>query len=352
MARRIAYNPYDGIEWATVGQYNFQSHAHTDYGSHLRHNGDAPPQEVVDFYASEAPVTMDIIALTDHQRAADTTVFPWTEWTELEHIPEDATYENRDPEELGVIAIEAMEVEGDDNEFDQMGGFNAGDLAVEYDGERDIFETIDERGGWGWFLHPGKYYDDPERDFGESYYREFLTEIEACIGFEVVNRNNRHPSDERFWDVALAALAPDQLVVGVAADDIHALRPDELTYPISWNVVLLAPAEFDPSDQPASRDAVQRAVTAGRTFFATVDDTSADARPPRISAVNVDEEAGEISITADRCDAIEWISDGEVVGTGAVVDLDSEEIGGYVRARLQHGDEGTLWTQAILLEEC
>lgn len=350
MVRRVADNPYAAVDWDNVGRYSFQSHAHSDYGSDERHNGSLPPHAVVDFYTEEAPVPMDIIALTDHQRAAETTVFPWTEWSSLDRVPEGVTYEDRDPADLGVVALEGMEVEGPDNEFDQVGGFNAGDLATAYDSQRDIFETIDTRGGVGWFFHPGKYYDDPEKDFEDLYYREYLEEIDACIGLEVINRNNRHPTDEAFWDVALSHLAPETRVVGVAADDLHALDNPERQYPISWMEVLLPPDQFDPTDQAHSRAAIQEAVTQGRTLFMTVEATTEKARPPRIESVNVAAETGEITVDASGADRVAWISEGEIVGEGERLPLDRDGVGTYVRARAHSGDVDTTWTQAIMLE--
>jgi len=305
---------------------------------------------VIDSYTGDrARVPMDVIALTDHQRAVDTTVYPRTEWTDLDLVPDGSSYENRDPSDLGVIAVEGLEVEGNDNEFDQMGGFDAPDLVRSSGSERDVFESIDESGGWGWFLHPGKYYDDPETAWKRGYYPEFLEEIPARIGLEVINRANRHPTDERFWDVALADLAPQTRLLGVAADDFH--RPDREghQYPVSWNTMLLPAEEFDPGDQPGTRRAMRSALTDGATLFSHVTPEDPDAMPPAVRALHVDGRAAEATVETTHYDSVEWISDGEVVARDETIDLTDGAVGSYLRLELTEEAEGATWTQPLLL---
>lgn len=339
-------NPYEGIDWAEIGSYRFQTHVHTNYASDVGHNGGELPHEIIEFYAGEGRVPIDIVALTDHQRSVDTTVFPWTEWTDLDRIPAESAYENRDPAEMGLVAIEGLEVEGNSAEIDQMGGFNAGDLVQEYDDVRDIFETIDEAGGWGWFFHPGEYYDEPDAGWADGYYREYLEEIPACIGMEVVNGGVRCPEDEDLWDNALADLAPDRRVVGAAGDDLHGIHDG---YPMSWNTVLLPPETFDPAEQAATRDAIQAAVTAGRMLFSHANPDDPDARPPTVDSLRASSDGQDATIRASHVDTIEWISEGTVVETGERVSVTDAAVGSYLRARLTKEGEGRTWTQALLV---
>lgn len=341
-------NPYDEIDWTAVGQYTFAAHIHTSYGSDYGHNGGENPHNVIDFYASEGRIPVDIVAFTDHQRSIDTTVYPWTELSKLDRIPADETYENRDPAEMGMIAIEGLEVEGMDAELDQMGGFNAGDLVRDYDSVQDIFETIDERGGWGWFFHPCEYYDEPGDGWADGYYEKFLDTIPNCIGMEVVNGAMRSPYDENLWDNALTAMAPNDRVIGAAGDDLHSTGA---TYPMSWNTVLLDPESFDPEDQAGTTAAIQSAITSGRTFFSHANPGDPDAIAPTIEALRIDDAEQRVEVSASHYDSVEWISEGQVITRGNEVDLTDEDVGSYLRVKLEKVWEGMTWSQALLVEE-
>ena len=58
----------------------------------------------------------------------------------------------------------------------------------------------------------------------------------------------------------------------------------------------------------------------------------------KIEKITVDEKKDIITVTANNYDAIEWISDGEIIATGASFDLreNSEKLGSYVRFQIKN----------------
>ncbi|MFW6309228.1 MAG: PHP domain-containing protein, partial [bacterium] len=78
-------NPYEDVNWENFEQYKSNLHTHT-----TESDGDSDPAEVIDGYHQ---LDYSILALTDHNNVT------WT-WESFD----------RDPEELGMIAIQANEL--------------------------------------------------------------------------------------------------------------------------------------------------------------------------------------------------------------------------------------------------
>ncbi len=105
-------NPYETVDWSQHGQYKANFHAHT-----TRSDGRLNPHAVVDVYNK---LGYNVLAITDH----DEVTYPWTEFSNMEPsrrsllrleqrpetLPEGLDYEDRDPDALGMIAIQANEL--------------------------------------------------------------------------------------------------------------------------------------------------------------------------------------------------------------------------------------------------
>lgn len=128
----VYYNPYEDVDWETYGQYKANFHAHTNQS-----DGSFTPDEVIDKYHGAGYKILD---LTDHDSYgynADTT-WPWTKW-------------DRNPEELGMLAIEGNELSNTDHIgslFNDYGGPRAGE-------EELALQKVRERNGLAIMHHPG-----------------------------------------------------------------------------------------------------------------------------------------------------------------------------------------------------
>ncbi len=298
-------NPYAGVDWAHWQQHRANLHTHTNLS-----DGQLSPAEVIDHYRE---LGYTVLALTDHDtvgpkanredpKRAETT-WPWERF-------------DRDPAALGMVAIEGNEISNKHH----TGSYFTSYGNAEVESAEQAIEEIGQRGGVAVLFHPGRY------DYSAEWYIKLFSRYAHLAGMEVFNRTDRYPGDVGLWDEVLQASMPDRPVWGFADDDMH--RKEDAGR--SWEVLLLP----EPTPQH-----VREAMTTGRFYFSTVYEAGRPA--PTIKSIRVDEAAGTITIEADECQHIYWISCGRIVAGGPTFNpKHARHPERYVRAQLRgmYGD--------------
>jgi len=351
LAQNIVVDPYAGVDWKSFEQHKANLHTHT-----TQSDGELTPSQAIDEYRARG---YTILALTEHNLCT----WPWTELATLERkgkalqgdnaavkepdvssekrrFPQIAAYENRDPETLGMLAIAG-------NEYSIHHHTNS--FFIQYETRsRKLEQTIQEvgeRGGIMMINHPGRYWEPAEDgsipdDIIERYAAIFRDNAHV-VGMEVINQGQRYKDDVRLWDKVLAALMPARPVWGFSNDDMHAKKK----LGRDWEVFLI------PSLNEAN---VRKAMETGSFYFSTVgthpEEERSVAETPLITSITHDADAGTISISATSGGNIlpeeqyKWISAGEVVHTGPILDYrNNPGIANYIRAELT-GKGGTTYT--------
>ncbi|MBN1513401.1 MAG: hypothetical protein JXB13_15395 [Phycisphaerae bacterium] len=306
-------NPYADVDWARWQQHRANLHTHTTLS-----DGQLVPAEAIDRYRE---LGYTVLALTDHDtvgpkanredpKRAETT-WPWQRF-------------DRDPAELGMVAIEGNEI----SKVHHTGSYFTGYGNPEAESPEQVIEEIGQRGGLAVMCHPGRY------DYSAEWYAGLFSRFTHLVGLEVCNRTDRYPGDIGLWDEVLQISMPDRPVWGFANDDMH--RGEDVGR--SWEVLLLP-------EHTAER--VREAMTTGRFYFSTVYEAGRPA--PTIKSIRVDEKAGTITIEAENCQRIYWISCGRIVYSGPTFDAKhARRPERYVRAQLR-GEYGYTFTQPFRL---
>ncbi|WP_162989743.1 hypothetical protein [Natronorubrum halophilum] len=346
---RVVYDPYDAVDWRTVTAHKCEFH------NHVR-GAVTEPAEVVDRYRE---LDYTVYAVAD--KGGRPIAWPWTAFSTI-----DGAFEDRNPEELGVVAFPGCEFAYDEHVSSLFSTLAHADvdgdeITDRWEQSHAIVDRTDHHvpadgGGLAVLAHPFFYYAWSDPDDAWERYRtdfEFRTREQGMVGLEVFNRTSILGHDLRLWDALLSVFAPDRLLWGFGVDDPteYELGSD---LDVNWTTVLLDDTEFDPTDQPASRRAAANAMIAGRTLLhgrETWDPDSEDPAPgPLVDALTVDRDAGAISIEASDYDDLGWVSDGEVVSTDETISLSADHVP-YVRAHLLNDDGGVTSTQPIGLAE-
>lgn len=214
-------NPYAGVDWKASGYYDANLHTHTNLS-----DGRYDPHYAIDKYHE---LNYEILALTDHDsmhhEVWPKALYPWTELNAIYHQIKDQrssrfdrTYgeladeewQNRNPEELGMVSIEGSEISRT---------HHIGSLFNDYAGgtrsEDTAFQEIAQRGGLAVFFHPGRY------DRPTEWYVSYFQRHDHVVGMEVYNQVDRYPVDRQKWDSVSYQLMPDRPVWGFANDDTH-----------------------------------------------------------------------------------------------------------------------------------
>lgn len=330
----LVFNPVEGVEWDTVEYHKTEWHYH-----HYK-DDDWSMSDGVDFYVEDEGYTAFCVNDSD----GDDIAWPWTDLESFDATPPN---ENRDPEQLGCIAIPGRELHDD---AEHVHGFFDPDIPVEtpdYDTREDVISTVvDDYDGVAMYAHPARYTRPIEF---EKYLEELTTwDREQLPGFEAYVRGPDGDVDWRLVDWLNTELAPDRMVLGYGTDDTNNYTTGE-TMLRHWTTMLLDPAEFDASDQDGSRQAVREAMTAGRCLTHSRDrwDENGDDRPtvPTVNSIDVEEEARTITVDAEDYDRILWVSSrGKVVKEGSTLDWDEDSVRWFARARIR-GESGETSTQ-------
>ncbi len=323
----LTANPYENVDWKEVSHVKTNLHAHTTE-SPCAH---APPHTVVDFYHH---FEYGALAITDH----DLLTYPWT----FSEIHED--YQDRNPEELGMIAIPGNEL------TNPRGNHDMNALFTEYVAPDDAtvdqwFEDIhEEEDSFMFFAHPGRYwkiYEDyePGEEFSPEWYLNYFDSypMETLAGIEVYNRNNVHIYDRALWDRLLVESMPERPIWGFANDDYHGeTKTRAIHHSYTHHLI----------DDSTSKEALRQSMLDG-AFYASYT-RQVEAVAPKIAEILVDQDERFIEIQVDEAfeyDEIRWISGvDEETGLGDVVHRGerfeyASFTGSYVRAEIVY-EEG------------
>jgi len=326
----LVLNPYEEVNWDLTTHHKANFHAHT-----TQTDGNYPPHEVVDQYHQ---LGYSLLSLTDHDRIT----YPWTDFSELND-----QYQDRDPDSLGMLAIVGNELSRHHHTLSLFTDFQAQsqDLDVvlknQADHSGDALAVL---------AHPAMHWPrqfDTEGELTDSvvdYYAHYYLNYEHLVGIEIHNGTRpmtEYPLDRALWDRLLKMLMPERPVWGFATDDIHA----SVQYGRDWVVL--------PLDE-LSTEAARTALKSGAFYVSSIrlfEGNQPDKlRTPVIESIIHDKQKGVIKIQASTqegtmlSDAIQWISDGEVIHTGPDFPYTIVEgLGNYVRAEI-YGHGGTTYT--------
>jgi hypothetical protein len=272
-----------------------------------------------------------ILAITDHNEVT----YPWSGFSKMnvsntslnrmesapETMPENFIYENRDPNGLGMIAIQSNEL----SRHHHIGSFfnDHNGTFTEY----ESLEAVGAKGGISMMYHPGRY------QFGLDWYVSFYNEYDHLIGMEIYNQGDRYPNDRIVWDNVLAELMPLRPVWGYSNDDMHSASHIGR----NWNVFYLP---------ELSHEWVRKGMEEGLFSWIYAPKGHTGEQPATIKSVSVSARRGIISINAAECDSIHWITAGQIIHRGNKLNLNKLEFEpAYVRAELFGKDETIAGTQ-------
>jgi len=303
-------NPYAGVDWTKYQQHKANFHTHTTMS-----DGRRTPQEVIDHYHA---LGYTILALTDHDTMGPLkdrdhperhkTTWPWQLF-------------DRDPEALGMVAIEGNEI----SRRHHIGSYfiDYGDADAE--SEDVVIKEIGRRGGLAVLLHPGKFKKPVE------WYLKMYRAYPHLIGFEIYNLWDRYPKDRKTWDAILTNIVTERPVWGFSNDDMHSPKTQ---LGLSWNIMLLP---------DLSPEWVRRAMENGIFFFVYAPNGHHGPTPAVIKSITVNPQNGTIHIDVTGHERIDWISKGKIVHRGDHVNLfELQGLGGYIRAEIHAADGGPI----------
>jgi hypothetical protein len=376
--RHLVLNPYEKIDWPTVGQYKAALHVHT-----LQSDGYQAVREVVHAYRKAG---YHIVSLTDHDwnwpnarvtwgELPPEAASPYPREPRPENFPANTTWPWTDygcaaPDALGLVGIEGNELtfrHHINSYFSDYGVWyeRTGNRApyggiVDAHGdevwEDDQLLAIRDKRGLAIINHPGISNEHAwwERKPLEWYVARYDHHPpHYLVGIEVTNCEPRYRDyDEGLWDQLLARFMPGRPIWGFGTDDMHNLS----NVPQSHTTFLLhAPTVAQ----------VRQAMVAGQFCFCSstqrinyLEESPDAADFPALKKVTVDQTQGTIALEADRCDEVRWISApeslepvedyrtsdrpwplGRPVHVGRVLDYQrTPGIGNYVRAELHRRD--------------
>lgn len=328
-------DPYESVDWKAHGQYKANFHTHTTHSDGRMH-----PQTVVDKYHE---LGYDVLALTDHNAVT----YPWTSFSEMtisnrsirrmeedpDEMPEDLEFKDRDPDVLGMIAIQANEL----SSHHHMGSF-----FTDHNGTTSEIESLEAtaaKNGITMLYHPGRYRDPAEVERRSierkkvEWYVDLYESYEHLIGMEVYNGGDRYPDDRKLWDSILTLTMPDRTVWGFSNDDMHSLP----RLGRNWNMLILP---------ELSSEWVRRGMEQGLSYFIYAPAGHDGPSPPVIESINVNQRRGIIEINATDYESVVWIYKGNIIHEGNILKLNElTETGNYVRAKLYGYEDSVTGTQ-------
>ena len=297
-------NPYATVDWQWQ-QHRANLHTHT-----TESDGRWSPERTIDAYHE---LGYTILALADH----NTVSYPWSRW-------------DRDPQALGMLAVQANELSRGHHVGSYFTDLNAGS------GLRGNVAEVGTAGGIAVVFHPGRYH--PRRYEIDDYVTVYRDNPHA-VGLEIVNQRDRYPGDRDIWDNILTQLMPERPVWAFANDDFH--RPDHLGR--SWTMFLIPELTLEHFRQ---------AMISGTFYSMARDITRSEKRdetmmPPIIRSITVADRT--ITIDAANADDIVWIAAGQEIHRGpSLIVPDEANQPGYVRAEL-YNPGGTTFTNPFAL---
>ncbi len=258
-------------------------------------------------------------------------------------------------------------------------------------------KNVDALGGISVINHPGEYTNARDEVYTEDAYdrsslhynyvinkfEDLLMTYDTCIGIDINSKgDSRTRFDRKLWDILLTDLAPyGRNVYAVATSDAHnldivnsgyiiALMPENTSEALQN---CLANGEMLPGsryignvDELRIYASMLEGTTLGDEMQATVDQIDyeietngkqstrfvfdEDAEAPYISSIEVDDSENTITINGEGIECVRWISQGETVGEGNEIDIDTCGAESYIRAEII-GEGGITYTEAFLLDD-
>ncbi len=312
-------NPYRNVDWKNHKQYEANLHTHT-----TRSDGRLSPQDVVDRYHNYG---YKILAITDHNEVT----FPWTSFSKLSFSETSArrlkegeieesslVYEDRNPEELGMLAIQGNEVSAPHH----MGSYFT-NYQTRTEDENIAIKAIGEMNGLILLNHPGRYTGKNPEKYNTGWYVNLFNQYSHVTGMEVYNQGDRYPHDRKLWDFVLVETMPVRPVWGYSNDDFH-VGDNKLGR--NWNVFILP--ELNEKELRAG-------MFEGKFFYVKADEGHTGPKTAKIQSIDVNDAKGIITVNCTGQDSIHWISAGNVVAKGNEVYLaDIPESSNYVRGEI------------------
>lgn len=308
----VLKNPYAGVNWGQVNQYQANLHSHTVYS-----DGRAEPAELIYNYAHAG---YHILAITDHdnyhtvrdgeRETTPTTeaTWPWTRWIDEEpsriwdHDGMETSAFYPELGEGGMLAIRGNELTCDPHIVSLFNDCGFSERVRTPNAERDHerLTCVENKGGLAFWAHPGHYVPGgswEDRGFpwqgAVEYFGGFITEYGCLLGIEMQLGGARE-IEEELLDRLLAQYYRDHDIFIKGSDDTHS------TSVSGSAVITIVLAEA------LTEEAVRHALENGHTFVGNrVDEL------PVFKGITVDEEAKTISLDIDHHDGIAWIKNGE-----------------------------------------
>ncbi len=321
-------NPYESIDWKSDVHYKANFHTHTT-GSDGRMN----PHTVVDKYHR---LGYSVLAITDHNRVT----YPWTSFDSMEASrasierlekgeleEQDIVYENRDPQQIGMLSIQGNEL----SKHHHMGSFfNDHNNTTT---EEESLKSTAEKDGITILFHPGKY------NKSIDWYVNLFKKYNHLIGLEATQQGNRYPNDRMKWDSILTVTMPKTPVWGFSNDDMH--LEDQLG--TNWNVLILP---------ELTKEWVREGMKEGRFFYVYSSEGHKVETFPSINSIHVDHQKETIKINSTGSDSILWISSGKIIQKGNILKLKNNyNVSKYVRAEVYGSNGVLLGTQPFGIEK-
>jgi hypothetical protein len=359
----IVLNPYKDVNWSTFSQNKAALHVHT-----LQSDGYHMVNEVVRNYQQAG---FKILAITDHDKMEPNSQFERgrIDWATFDKVgtpfPKDpkpknypfnttwpwTDYGGPDPKEVEMVGIEAAEISFLHHMNSFFSPYGTGYTAANED---EQLSEMSKAGGVVFFNHPSspapfsgggrksiEWYTERFKKFGP----DFLLGIDISGGGEFT---------EGLWDQLLARFMPLRPIWGFCTEDMHRLANSNQ-----------APHSIFVLDKLSSDD-VKKAMIAGQ-FYSTRSTQRKPGLYPTVKSIKVNFEAGTITIVANNCDTIRWISApksletvgdinksdhpfplGQIVYEGATLNYKTTpNIKNYVRAELLHSEGGQTYRTFI-----
>ena len=341
--KKVIVNPYQYVDFNNFNHFKSNLHAHTYAHS------DAKAHDVIDLYRQFG---YKVLCLSDHDTHSPRgynepfTTYPWRFLSSIPTQPEH-TLENRNPYQLGMLAIEGLEVSNPEH-FNSFLNDLWGDKDLYEPNKNDIDFALHEIGnrlGISQWVHPGRYFEGDYVDGqwqGDGGYHtakmiETFKEYQFLTGVEINSSGMYRANRNRIMvDAMLEELMPNRPIWLYSNDDGHGYYEEGgRGHGHCYNVHFM---------EDLSINSFVRSMVRGESY-AVLDiaahkniDRHMDNGVPIIDAPNIIDVSvteGNITIAATKCETIKWISDGEVVFEGESLPLDTVGLGSYVRAVLE-----------------
>lgn len=355
-------SPYEQVDWDSYIQYKADFHAHSTNSD----GGVLTKDTVEDHYAKG----YDILAMTDHN-------YLTTKWSEVAKGAMTAEREAEIVNGVGRDGKGMLDIYETDEQsvVDHINSFFADFNNTSGATMASTIAAVEEAGGITHINHPGRYTGGKNGGAAGiaasnnpatvQKYVDLFEAYDSCVGMEIINKiDNESRSDRILWDNILQKTMPNgRFVWGFSNDDTHSL--DATGY--SFNMMLMPEltqqdtrnametGAFYAVSRVSRLDGINATLPNGKTMPGSGTTETLyllDQTTPSITNIEVDEDENAITITGADYDEIEWIADGEVIATGATIDLNDyeDEVGSYVRAQLK-SDTGIAFTQPFGVQE-